>query len=76
MTAPDELTTDQPVPDKLTASVTRSPWTPDRVEWAALLGDAPVYRLDQLWHGLYDESRNPIDISTLPKSMRTEIDRR
>ncbi len=63
-------------PDKLTGAPTRSPWTPARDEWAEILGSAPAYRLDQLWHGLYDEGLAPSEISTLPKSMRADIDRR
>jgi len=63
-------------PDKLTGSLTRSPWTPSRDEWAETLGDVPAYRLDQLWHGLYEEGSAPPDISTLPKSMRADIGRR
>ncbi len=62
--------------DKLTGSTTRSPWTPSRDEWAEVLGDAPSYRIDQLWHGLYDQGLAPTEISTLPKALRSEVDRR
>ncbi len=62
------------VRDKLTGSLTRSPWTPSRHEWADFLGDVPSYRLDQLWYGLYNEALAPSAISTLPKQMRADID--
>ncbi len=60
-------------PDKLTGASTRSPWTPGRVDWATMLGDLPAYRLDQLWHGLYDQGLAPTEITTLPRSLRDRI---
>ena len=62
--------------DKLTGAPTQSPWTPNRDEWSDVLGGGPSYRLDQLWHGLYDQGVGPSDISTLPKSLRTALDER
>ena len=65
--------------DKLTGAPTRSPWTPNRDEWADVLshaaGKVPGYRLDQLWQGLYQHGQAPSAITTLPKSMRADIDR-
>lgn len=50
-----------------------SPWTPDRAWYRELLTDQPRYRLDQLWHGLYDNDTAPADQTNLPKSLRTEV---
>ena len=44
----------------------------DREALAALLDDQPTYRVDQIWKGLYDEGLPIEEISTLPKSLRTE----
>ena len=41
-----------------------------RDELQALLGDAPAYRLDQVWRGLYDQLAAPAELTTLPATMR------
>jgi len=62
-----------PAVDKLTGSMTRSPWTPDREHWREFLAGQPGYRLDQLWQGLYQRLQEPDQISNLPKSLRQSI---
>ncbi|MFZ1062821.1 MAG: 23S rRNA (adenine(2503)-C(2))-methyltransferase RlmN [Acidimicrobiales bacterium] len=42
----------------------------------ALLGDEPRYRLDQLWHGLWDEALAIGDVTTLPNALRRSLDER
>ncbi|MEO1058122.1 MAG: 23S rRNA (adenine(2503)-C(2))-methyltransferase RlmN [Actinomycetota bacterium] len=44
-----------------------------RPDLAAVLIDAPRYRIDQLWTGLYEQLRPIEEISTLPAAMRTEL---
>ena len=60
-------------PDKLTGSVTESPWTPDREKWAEVLEGEPRYRIDQLWQGLYQHGMTPEHISTLPSLLRGRL---
>ncbi len=51
----------------------RSLYDLDREALTALLGDQPRYRIDQLWQGLYSEGLHLDEITTLPKSLRTEL---
>ena len=44
-----------------------------RGELGGLLDDEPAYRVDQLWHGLYADLADPMEISTLPKRLRTRL---
>jgi 23S rRNA (adenine2503-C2)-methyltransferase len=53
--------------------VTSSLYQPSRDELAGLLDGQPRYRLDQIWHGLYQNLARPAEISNLPKSLRTEL---
>ncbi len=53
-----------------------SPWTPSREAWAEVLDGQPRFRLDQLWHGLYDQGLAPDAITTLPLTLREELARR
>ena len=46
----------------------------DRDELAALLGDEPSYRVDQVWEGLYDQAREPAAMTNLPKLLRRHLD--
>ncbi len=46
----------------------------DRDEMAALLDGEPKFRVDQLWHGLYQELRVPEDITSIPKPLRARLD--
>ncbi len=45
-----------------------------RDEIAALLGDGPKYRLDQVWQGLYTEFQEPLEITTISKELRARLD--
>jgi 23S rRNA (adenine2503-C2)-methyltransferase len=44
-----------------------------RDEFGALLDGEPRYRLDQLWSGMYEQLADPLEISNLPKSLRTRL---
>jgi 23S rRNA (adenine2503-C2)-methyltransferase len=44
-----------------------------RHELAALLGDEPSYRSDQVWAGLYEQVVDPDQVTTLPKALRTRL---
>ncbi len=46
----------------------------DRTELAALLGDVPRYRVDQVWRGLYEQLAAPAELTNLPAAMRSELD--
>ncbi|MEM7286523.1 MAG: 23S rRNA (adenine(2503)-C(2))-methyltransferase RlmN [Actinomycetota bacterium] len=46
----------------------------DREALAAVLEGEPRYRLDQVWEGLYAQLREPGDMTSLPKALRTRID--
>ena len=45
----------------------------DREQLAGLLEDLPGYRVDQVWRGLYVDSVELEDISTLPKALRSDL---
>jgi 23S rRNA (adenine2503-C2)-methyltransferase len=45
----------------------------DRAALAALLGDQPRYRVDQVWEGLYDQGRDLDELTTLPKALRARL---
>ncbi|HEY1222623.1 MAG TPA: hypothetical protein VGE75_03910, partial [Acidimicrobiales bacterium] len=47
-----------------------------REQLAELLSDEPRYRVDQLWHGLWDEARTIDDVSTIPKVLRNKLEER
>lgn len=44
-----------------------------RDELAAALGNAPAYRVSQVWSGLYEQLADPSDISTMPKATRAAL---
>lgn len=44
-----------------------------REELGELLGDAPRYRVDQVWNGLYEQFSEPSDWTNLPKAMRADL---
>ena len=46
----------------------------ERDELAGLLGDQPRYRVDQVWHGLYEQLAEPAELTNLPKGLRHELD--
>ncbi len=45
-----------------------------RDELAALLGDQPRYRVDQVWDGLYEPGKDLLDISNVPVAVRERLD--
>jgi 23S rRNA (adenine2503-C2)-methyltransferase len=51
----------------------RSTYDLGRDELAALLADEPRYRVEQLWHGLYDELARPEDLTALPRRLREHM---
>ena len=42
-------------------------------ELTSLLEGEPSYRVDQLWHGLWNEARAIEEITTIPKSLRARL---
>mgnify|MGYP001815318615 CR=1 FL=1 len=44
-----------------------------RDELANLLDDQPRYRVDQIWEGLYRHHLDPLDITNLPKALRSTL---
>jgi 23S rRNA (adenine2503-C2)-methyltransferase len=44
-----------------------------REQLTALLGDAPRYRVDQVWSGLYEQLGEPDGWTNLPKALRAEL---
>jgi 23S rRNA (adenine2503-C2)-methyltransferase len=51
-----------------------SRYDPDREQLAGLLGGEPRYRIDQVWHGLYEELAAPQEMTNLPKALRARLD--
>jgi 23S rRNA (adenine2503-C2)-methyltransferase len=47
----------------------------ERAELQDLLNGEPEYRVEQLWKGLHDQNRGPAEITTLPLSLRTRLER-
>jgi 23S rRNA (adenine2503-C2)-methyltransferase len=45
----------------------------DRAALAAVLGDQPAYRVEQVWHGLYRDLVDVETLSTLPKNLRARL---
>ncbi len=45
-----------------------------RDDIAAILGDSPKYRLDQVWQGLYTKFQAPLEITTISKDLRIKLD--
>jgi 23S rRNA (adenine2503-C2)-methyltransferase len=45
----------------------------DRDELAARLVGEPKFRVDQLWHGLYQELQTPDAITSIPKALRARL---
>jgi 23S rRNA (adenine2503-C2)-methyltransferase len=48
----------------------------DRAALDDLLADLPRYRVDQIWAGLHQQLAGPLEITNLPKQLRTELDAR
>jgi 23S rRNA (adenine2503-C2)-methyltransferase len=38
-----------------------------------LLGDEPRYRVDQVWHGLWNEAQTFSEITTIPRTLRSRL---
>ena len=45
----------------------------DRDALTALLADQPRYRVDQIWHGLYERATAIEDMTDLPKALRARL---
>ncbi len=63
------------VTEKLTEKLTKTRYDASREDIATILGDAPKYRLDQVWQGLYTEFQEPLEITTISKDLRTRLDK-
>ncbi len=50
-----------------------SPWDLDRAELAEFLADQPRFRVDQVWHGLYERGVSPESLTVLPKDLRRRL---
>jgi 23S rRNA (adenine2503-C2)-methyltransferase len=50
------------------------PYDLDRAGLAALLADQPTYRVDQVWRGLHEEGRRPVEMTNLPRLLRERLD--
>ena len=46
----------------------------DRDTLAAALDGEPRYRIDQVWEGLYTQLKDPEDMTSLPKALRSRLD--
>lgn len=46
----------------------------DREAFGTVLDGEPRYRLDQLWSGLYEQLADPVDITNLPKKLRSRLE--
>ncbi|MFM8482908.1 MAG: 23S rRNA (adenine(2503)-C(2))-methyltransferase RlmN, partial [Actinomycetota bacterium] len=57
--------------DRRTDPVTR--YGASRADLARLLTGQPSFRVEQVWRGLYDELRDPADLTTLPKDLRNRV---
>ncbi|MGA1703669.1 MAG: 23S rRNA (adenine(2503)-C(2))-methyltransferase RlmN, partial [Ilumatobacteraceae bacterium] len=51
----------------------RSRYDLSRPQVAELLADAPRYRVDQVWEGLYRDCSEPDDWTTLPRALREHL---
>ena len=57
----------------MSEKLTKTRYDASREDVAAILGDAPKYRLDQVWQGLYTEFQEPLEITTISKDLRTRL---
>jgi 23S rRNA (adenine2503-C2)-methyltransferase len=46
----------------------------DRARLAEILDEEPSYRVDQVWHGMYQQLADPAGITTLSKRLRSQLD--
>ncbi len=56
----------------MTESLTR--YGVSRAELADLLDGEPRYRVDQLWHGLYEQLASPSEMTNLPARLRERLE--
>ena len=56
--------------------VNTSLYQPSRAELAELLEGEPSYRLDQIWHGLYQNLSTPDEMTNLPRALRATLSQR
>jgi 23S rRNA (adenine2503-C2)-methyltransferase len=54
--------------------VTASRFEVDRDQLAAVLGTEPRYRVDQVWHGLYERLATVPEMTNLPARLRDRLD--
>ncbi|MEO6156619.1 MAG: 23S rRNA (adenine(2503)-C2)-methyltransferase, partial [Ilumatobacteraceae bacterium] len=57
----------------MSASSAVSLYDPSREQLAELLADEPRYRVEQVWHGLYEQLAMPAELSNIPKALRQRI---
>ena len=50
-----------------------SPYEYSKAEFAELLAGEPTYRVDLVWHGLWDEALEIGSITTIPKALRASL---
>jgi 23S rRNA (adenine2503-C2)-methyltransferase len=55
------------------AAPTTTRYDVTREQLAELLDGTPRYRVDQVWRGLYEQSADPDDWTSLPKSLRADL---
>ncbi len=60
--------------NKVSEKLIKTRYDASRDDIAALLGDGPKYRLDQVWQGLYNEFQAPLEITTISKELRGKLD--
>ena len=58
----------------MTEKLIKTRYDASREDVAAILGDGPKYRLDQVWQGLYTEFQAPLEITTISKELRAKLD--
>ncbi|MGA0879533.1 MAG: 23S rRNA (adenine(2503)-C(2))-methyltransferase RlmN, partial [Ilumatobacteraceae bacterium] len=44
-----------------------------RQELARIIEDQPSFRVNQIWRGLYTELKDPAELTTLPKDLRSRL---
>jgi 23S rRNA (adenine2503-C2)-methyltransferase len=50
-----------------------SPWDMSRADLAERLVDQPSYRVNQVWHGLYELGLSPSELTELPASLKAKL---
>ncbi|NQV96822.1 MAG: 23S rRNA (adenine(2503)-C(2))-methyltransferase RlmN [Acidimicrobiaceae bacterium] len=60
--------------NKVSTKIAVGRYDASREDIAAIVGDGPKYRIDQIWQGMYREFLEPLEITTISKELRTRID--